>query len=430
MGPPRTPFPSLPPSPVSSEHSYQRSRDILGPVELSQLTLTASLISDLKLCFPNLLSKQGWDTATAQICYIWSLKNPRTALLLYMTGNLASWPLAAIFAPITDSMMPFSVQNVEGIVGPNAAKSVVHLQRKVNVRKIMEGDHAEVHSFEDLPFQTLDIIQQQDIIEVDTVRWFQERDEKVQVRKTIICTTEAHRTVVENEIQALRKLRHPTILAITASYVQGDMVGLIFPPCSHSLAEYLRFPPETILPQSLKRWMKDLVAGLTFLHSSDVRHRDIRPSKILISGEKVLFASFGISKAPQELSGERYIFAAPEVLTRNKRLTSSDVFSLACVFTEMITVLKSQTLSHFQTFRTTNGDSSFASNIHKTLTWLEGLGALQTGETEDDASAIALVRSMLAIERSSRPKMAAVKSTFEGLWVERGSPEQALDPWY
>ena len=347
-----------------------------------------------------------------------------------MTGNLASWPLAAIFSPITDSMMPFGVQDIEGIVGPSAAKSVVHLQRKVNVRKIMEGDHAEVNSFEDLPFQTLDIIQQQDIVEVDRVRWFQERDEKVQVRKSIVCASRAHRTVIENEIQALRKLRHPTILAITASYVQNDIVGLIFPPCTCTLSEYLRLPQETILPQSLKGWMKDLTAGLAFLHSSDVRHKDIRPSKILISGEKVQFASFGISKFPQELSGERYIFAAPEVLTRNKRLMSSDVFSLACVFTEMITVLRSQTLSHFQTFRTTNGDSSFATNIHKTLTWLEGLGALQTAEMEDDATAIALVKNMLAVERSSRPKMVTIKSAFEPIWTQKSPAGLAHDLWY
>ncbi|KAI9890755.1 MAG: hypothetical protein M1814_003685 [Vezdaea aestivalis] len=445
---PRTPFTSMaPPSPARSEYAVPlypaRSRDIPAPEDLSSLVLTPSYISDLKLSFPSLLSKQGWDSPTAQLCYIWGLKNPKTALLLYMTNNLENWPIAAIFTPLSDSMMPFNLKKVEPVVGSQMARRVVDMQRRVCISTLISGEHVQVRSWEDLPLQSMDTIQHAQprlgLSEIDKVRWILDKEERFQVRKIISYNNRSQRSAIESEVQQFRKLKHPGIASITASYVNDSSIGILMSPvASCDLAEYLSFPQSAISTPLLKRWFVDLLSALSYLHSNRVLHRNIRPAKILVNHDQILFASFGVSATdPPALNnhnsrlhtGERYVYAAPETTTSSSSnrthpasiaFGASDVFSLGCVLAEMTTSIKQQPPANFRTFRASHaGDQSFCANLPKAHTWLDGLRVLQRGttaETDEDAKALGLVKQMLQGDPAKRPAASWLVGEFGGCW--------------
>jgi serine/threonine protein kinase len=87
-----------------------------------------------------------------------------------------------------------------------------------------------------------------------------------------------------------------------------------------------------------------LANALAHIHKESIRHKDIKPSNILIHDGRVLLSDFGLAidckGAGMTTSGiaaemtARY--SAPEVLQNKRRNAKSDVFSLGCVFFEIV----------------------------------------------------------------------------------------------
>jgi serine/threonine protein kinase len=101
------------------------------------------------------------------------------------------------------------------------------------------------------------------------------------------------------------------------------------------------------MKQTLERAFGCLAAGLAFIHKNRVRHKDIKPSSILIHRGNILYTDFGLSidsklldnsttEGPTEMT-RRY--AAPEVLSGGHKNSSSDIYSLGCVFIEIYSAL-------------------------------------------------------------------------------------------
>lgn len=163
---------------------------------------------------------------------------------------------------------------------------------------------------------------------------------------------------VRNEIEILRRLSsHPHIIRVFATYTCGRDIGIIFTPVADSgdLANYLQNildfgnPPTIEQCAILKRAFGCLASGLAFIHKKAIRHKDIKPQNILIHKGIVIFTDFGIALdaslhdttttiGTPEAFTRRY--CAPEVANWAKRSRKSDIFSLGCVFIEMLAVLQ------------------------------------------------------------------------------------------
>ncbi|KAJ7706257.1 kinase-like domain-containing protein [Mycena rosella] len=155
-----------------------------------------------------------------------------------------------------------------------------------------------------------------------------------------------HKEVVEAlkfESATLKELEHPNIVAylgweetmenlnIFLEYVPGGTIG--------SLLKHGKFQDNVT-----KFFTVQILAGLEYLHSTGIIHRDLKGDNILveISGQ-VRISDFGISKrqdakgqAFTELRGTIY-WMAPEVVDSNKSGYDSkvDIWSLGCVVLEM-----------------------------------------------------------------------------------------------
>ena len=109
-----------------------------------------------------------------------------------------------------------------------------------------------------------------------------------------------------------------------------------------------------------------LASGLAFIHKQTIRHKDIKPQNILIHQGNVLFTDFGISVDfsehgrstttghPQSFTRK---YCAPEVANWDKRNSKSDVFSLGCVYAEILDALQPNLLP----------DALFKGPFHTTL---------------------------------------------------------------
>jgi serine/threonine protein kinase len=170
--------------------------------------------------------------------------------------------------------------------------------------------------------------------------------------------------MLRQEVANIRVLEpHPHIIRVHQFVVEGKSAVIFLEPVANSgtLADYLDHLQS--LPRlheerragsvCLKRAFGCLASALEWMHMANfrdkpiIRHKDIKPSNILIHDGRAIFTDFGVSKSytedhtttegrPDFLS-KRY--CAPEAADHGRRNRSSDVFSLGCVFVEMLAII-------------------------------------------------------------------------------------------
>jgi serine/threonine protein kinase len=253
-----------------------------------------------------------------------------------------------------------------------------------------------------------------------------------------------------NELEVLKRVRHPHIVELVGSYTDPTFLGLIMSPVADcNLSEFLPLVPASPDKMSLLRsFFGCLANAIAYLHGSEIRHKDIKPSNILIKGDNVLVADFGLSRdstdatrsTTEGITAFSPRYCAPEVAVYEPRNSSADIWSLGCVFLEMATILKGETINAMKTVFNTNGSHGqhFRNNPNATFQWILMLRA--TG-LQSDNEPLNWISRMLQLDRYARPSAAALfevitkscsgsnsNAKFSGMCCaeEGGSPE---DEW-
>jgi len=165
---------------------------------------------------------------------------------------------------------------------------------------------------------------------------------------------------------------------------------------------YERVLPSNNEGTALRSFLGCLASALAYLHRTTIRHRDVKPTNILVRDNKVYLADFGISLDWEDLTGSttntytvRTIrYCSPEVINFEPRNTSSDIWSLGCVFLEIYTVLKGRTMDDLRQHM-----GAHFRNIAAVNDWMRGLKADQA--TLDDEISV-WVGNMLRINPQER----------------------------
>lgn len=158
----------------------------------------------------------------------------------------------------------------------------------------------------------------------------------------------------EKELGNLKKLSHPHIVELIGSYTDPRFVGIMSPVADCDLKMFLDSGPSEITGQLsfLRTFFGCLTAALCYLHENCIRHKDIKPANILVKGHHVYLADFGISLDWTDFGNSTttgpatavtHQYCAPEVADYFPRNSSSDIWSLGCVFLEIWTVIKGRT---------------------------------------------------------------------------------------
>jgi tRNA A-37 threonylcarbamoyl transferase component Bud32 len=155
----------------------------------------------------------------------------------------------------------------------------------------------------------------------------------------------------KNEVEILQKLDHKHLVRFCGSYTDANAFALlVHPVAERTLHDLLVEPTPLSMKDSamLRKSFGCLIFGLAWLHSRLIRHKDIKPANILISEGSMLFCDFGSAmdaelqdamrtEGPALMRTPRYI--SPETHEGKQRNEASDIWSLGCVFLEMLTVL-------------------------------------------------------------------------------------------
>lgn len=140
---------------------------------------------------------------------------------------------------------------------------------------------------------------------------------------------------------------HPHIVKLVRVCLRQNSPALLIQSVAdYDLDKYLGSYTATLKEQrNIWLWFSCLASGLEHIHEHGVLHNDIKPQNILVEDQRVLFADFGSSSTIDETRQLKMrafhhtkLYAAPEV-EQGDYTTASDVWSLGCVFIEMVTAL-------------------------------------------------------------------------------------------
>ncbi|KAK1372226.1 Mitogen-activated protein kinase kinase kinase YODA [Heracleum sosnowskyi] len=156
---------------------------------------------------------------------------------------------------------------------------------------------------------------------------------------------------LEQEIQVLRHLKHPNIVQYYGSETVGDRF-YIYLEYVHpgSIVNYIRDHCGAITEPIVRNFTRHILSGLSYLHSRNTIHRDIKGANLLVDAYGVVkLADFGTAKhlsgqaANLSLKGSPY-WMAPELLQPDMQKDADpvlalavDIWSLGCTIIEMMT---------------------------------------------------------------------------------------------
>ena len=270
------------------------------------------------------------------------------------------------------------------------------------------------------------------------------------------------------EIEILKKLSHAHIVKLVGTYTHQRFLGLLlWPVAVCDLATFLEdidnlsshwrlkgrgfdYDPGLLercralgLPSDpgfmliaassrLSQSFGCLAGAIAYLHEQRIRHKDLKPSNILISSEGLWVADFDTSSDVSQLTfsatnnGERGTpkYFAPEVAAyepygrsagqwaaRTDSLHAlscdlTDIFSLGCIFLEMaVAYSTSCSLEDLKRLRPAK-DCSFQANLDQLDSWF----ALKKARYSYEKHLLCEIREMLSVDPSARPIAKDVQS--------------------
>ncbi|CAD6589949.1 MAG: hypothetical protein ASARMPRED_004331 [Alectoria sarmentosa] len=224
--------------------------------------------------------------------------------------------------------------------------------------KIWEISASHIHLLKDekAPFEVLDTIGGGGSGMVEKVRSLS--DGSICVRKTCKTPTASARKDFLEEVRIMQKLHHIHVVEVLSSYSRGKSSSiLLLPLADKDLGDFMgeldREGPDQV--ELLVKWTVCLVEGLRYIHSQHVKHKDIKPQNLLVHGEKILYTDFGIAhdfegsvSATAGNTGMTRRYSAPEVVAADERSRAADIFSLGCVFLEMLGAILEWGLDGFE----------------------------------------------------------------------------------
>ncbi|CAI5728316.1 unnamed protein product [Peronospora destructor] len=199
------------------------------------------------------------------------------------------------------------------------------------------------------------------------------------------------------ELCIVRQLRHPNIVQIREIIAPLDMdrfqdLFVVFEYLPSDL-EKLLHSPQFLTAEHLRWLLLDLLKALKYMHSAEIVHRDLKPANVLLnlSPVAIKICDFGLARglssststagrkrkrlgdgsAPDEstLQGigvhprtparriQRQLtehvvtrwYRAPEIIFRDHDYSAAiDVWSIGCIFAELLSMQKSSVPSHYQ----------------------------------------------------------------------------------
>lgn len=390
---------------------------------------------------------------------VWAHENPRLFLLLRMLGcdddalyqELHSQSIGDFWLPLGSATLE-QLSSYTNISPKDWRRAQLHLlsqSEEMGERKLISPNHVHRHIQDgEAYFKELDKLGKGGSAEVARVRHTLSAREYAckRIKRAPEIKTQRNQLLeFEYEVAVLKRMNHHHVVSLVASFTDLSSFSLILNPVAKDVLKNMleRQSRDQPLPEQdldvLRRSFGCLATALAYLHQEKVRHKDIKPGNILLSDGIVYLCDFGISRdwsqAEHSTTEDEVLkltprYSAPEVSGRDPRNTGSDVWSLGCVFFEIISVVKGYPMEELNSFlhKASDGQSSRGlwCALDATIAWMEEIRS----ERNDSADDIPLgwIATMIRSEKRDRVTASELVEMIVKSSIELESPNSYIGP--
>jgi hypothetical protein len=380
--------------------------------------------SDVTIQEISLLLKQiDSDWSTVPRLYIVLRLINRTDLL----NDFLSFGFTDHWFPISRGALPRKYRST--ILPEILAVQNVILTKSIELERGGDGVHGHFEEGEPLPFTPVKKLGGGGYGEVHEVlstisnkRYARKRIRRKTVfGQGLTATSEGMKQFLE-EMNIMKRLSHHHIVRYVGSYTDPKhLVLLMSPVCDMDLSQFIA-ELDKGQHDLLRTYFGCLSAALQYLHGHAIRHRDIKPHNILIKGQDIYFTDFGLSRDYSKATGtttsgytpKSSRYCAPEVADHDYRNSSSDVWSLGCVFLEMSAALTGYSLSDMDKYLLSHGDSNSSYIRENQKATASFISMLKSSAQVRDNVVLSCIETMIRIDRKRRPTAKKVFDTIVG----------------
>jgi serine/threonine protein kinase len=343
---------------------------------------------------------------------------PRTFIVLRYIDQLGV--LFQLLADgFEDSWFPIGKRSLPSFLDPRIKAAIVESQHIIFTKSIdlEKGIHCYLDSTEELPFNRINYIGSGAYGQVSRI------ESKVTCKPYALKTIRRRaayglksRQVMRqfiSEMKIMKSLRHHHIVRYIGSYTDKKDLGLVISPVADcDLAVYLHtYCTQPVLYPTIRTFYGCLASALAYLHDRRIKHRDIKPSNILVYRASILITDFGLSRESLDTTSgtdsgtSRY--QSPEMAAAEPRNASTDVWSLGCVFLEMLAALNGTNVDWLKAYygRVGTRSTHFHANAFATQRVLAQWRPMMLLKY---AKPIAWIKAMLIAEHKARPTAAHI----------------------
>jgi serine/threonine protein kinase len=314
-----------------------------------------------------------------------------------------------------------------------------------------KGQHVE-YSPEDekeIPLMSEKILGHSQTAIVDSVRCRRIR----LARKKIVCNRRLRKEDAVIEVEHLLRLQHAHIVRVFGTYtLKKDLAILLYPAAEWDLDAYMDELSDGVSSfaltevcsvsamHTLTTFFGCLSNAMAFIHERNVKHMDIKPKNILVRRTrggliKVYIADFGIARSYKSAADSETdspvsftrTYAAPQVVLQDRRGFSADIFSLGCVFVEIMATLRSLSTDAcderqklLELRQNNSGNSAYYANIDAVTQWYKDtimteLVSWKYGVLGAQTRIVELCPQMISEASNLRPVYSKLKEDTVGL---------------